>query len=223
MEKPNKYLIEKRVTQNLIQSNQKFRDSIGTLEDIFSYGTNLLVRCLHQKVQTGIKKDILLSCFLKQNLYHLDSFIEQCRLGQIHSCVLQLRTILEISFYVEYILHDESLASDICTLFYVSGLRDEKKLFECSQTYFPDDQIGIERIQQIDKILNQPEYQKANKEFAKKNRKWYQVNDNSNANLRQLAKFLQREEEYLFTAILVAVLMVPICLAIFVVMKMGTH
>lgn len=201
------------------QASIHLEAQITLFEDLANYGSMLLPRLIHTSKDLSLHDSIVIGVFLRQIVAMLDSFTVLLREGATHAAYLPARSAFEASLFSEWIL-----ASDIeekTDHYYVQCVREERKwtrrasengkeessFRQLMQDYGVDlascrpdiGKLADERINEIEKVLSQPQLAEINQRFERaqnkgKNVHWYQLLGVSS--IRQLAKSLGRLGEY---------------------------
>lgn len=101
-----------------------FQDDLDLLNEFLDYGTYLIPRCFSDSA-SSIADLCLLFVLFRQYLCHLDGAINNLSQGNAFSAQLQIRSMLEHSFLLEWILKEDTDTK--CDYLYVSNLRSRKR------------------------------------------------------------------------------------------------
>jgi len=115
---PNPYLLNRQ--RPAAEAKQHFSHILTTVEDIVNYGTNLIIRCL-KTADVDIVEMVTIGILLKHAVSMLDGMHVLIFNGAVYSSNLQLRSLLEASLYMQWILKDDSTNRAKC--FFVGDLR----------------------------------------------------------------------------------------------------
>lgn len=154
---------------------------LDSMRDLVSYGTNLIVRCVGDS-QRQTKDRVVLTILLRQAVAMLDSVEVQLSKGCTHTANLQMRALFEASVYIEWILAGDSERK--ARYYHVHNLRRKRMWANRTQPGSPEatdfaaemgkyglkisDELrkkSLEQIQEIDRILAQPELAAINADF----------------------------------------------------------
>ncbi|MBN1931648.1 MAG: hypothetical protein JW786_08590 [Desulfobacterales bacterium] len=217
--KPNPFLLDR--DQAAADANLHFSEALSAVEDIVNYGSNLIIRVL-KTTEVGILEMVTIGILLKHVVSMFDGIhILLCN-GAVYSSNLQLRSLLEASLYMQWILKQDSEHRASC--FYVGDLRRKLQWNRRHQIGTPENQeylpgfnwrkprsereeaelnLELQKDEQaLGDILNADEFRHINQTFAKlrKNKKydvpWYKVAGTKS--VFQIADDLQRTVEYEF-------------------------
>jgi hypothetical protein len=212
---PHRILLDRDLPSVLIKEN--FADSLGLLEELVNYGSNLIPRCFISS-EKKIPDIVVVLNFLKQGVSLMDSIHILVARGATVACLILLRSLFEISIYLDWIFQKDSERRG--TLYFVWDLR--KKLYwarsmrkgtsehEAHKIHMIGAPIGAvmpgldessidKTIETLRKLCALPECTGVDSEFESyknglRDRDWY-VPGGVN-NFREMAKAVKREGEY---------------------------
>jgi hypothetical protein len=214
-EKPHKYLLDRDLYSVIIK--EQFAESLSLLEELVNFGSNLIPRCFESSDKKLHEVGILLN-FLKQGVALLDSIHILAPRGATTPCFLSLRSLFEISVYLEWIFQKETEKRG--TLPFVWNLRNKLYWTRCVKPGTPEHEAhkqhmadtitgpiprGLDtafvdaEIALLNSKLSAPECAAINAEFdrikkGQKDKEWYcpaGVN-----NFREMAKAVGKEGQY---------------------------
>jgi len=121
MEKEYTPLIDRK--ESFDNVNKHFKEQTDLLVDLVNYGSNLLPRCFTMS-NKGITEVVVIGVLFKQALSMLDAFEVLFTNGVIQPSYLQTRALFEVSWYMEYILKEDSERR--AKHYFVSNLRNDR-------------------------------------------------------------------------------------------------
>lgn len=214
-EEPHKTLLDRDLYAVLIKEH--FSDSLGLLEEMVNYGSNLVPRCFASS-EKELHDVVIVLNFLKQGVSLLDSIHILAAKGSTVPCFISLRSLFEVSVYLDWIFQKDTKKRG--SLYFVWNLR--KKLYwtlsvkkgtpehEAHKKHMSDSSTGAElkgvdeklidaEIALLKDKLSAPECAAINQEFEKlknglRDREWYLPGGINN--FREMAKAVKREAEY---------------------------
>ncbi|MFM0454843.1 DUF5677 domain-containing protein [Paraburkholderia nemoris] len=197
---------------------KRFKSQLGLMAELANYGSNLIARVFGSSPKQ--LEDAMVCGLLRQFVAMIDGIEILASQGAFHSANLQVRTALEASLYIEWIIRGDS---DLKARYYqVANLRDDRNW---AQRLIPDTpefqqymkmcgEVGIERPDQnghrrkigeaethrVDELLASSELAEINKKFETfKKKKGYEgdwVGFLDAKSIRGVAKELNRLPEY---------------------------
>jgi len=213
-EEPHK-ILERDLYSVLIKEH--FSESLELMEDLVNYGTNLIPRC-YASSEKKIHDIVILVNFLKQAVSLLDSIHILSAKGSTVSCFISLRSLFEISVYLDWIFQQETEKRG--SLYFVWDIRQKLHWALSMKEGTPENQdcklyirdslkrvalsakdpsLLESQISLLEKQLLADECAKINQEFKRRkkgfrDREWY-VPGGVNS-FREMAKAVKREGEY---------------------------
>jgi uncharacterized protein DUF5677 len=189
---------------------------VDLIYDLVNYGSNLIPRAFASS-ERNLKDTVVIAVLLRQAVAMLDGVEVLLSKGACHAAQLQMRALFEAALYIEWILSADS--EEKATYYYVHNLRRKRLWALKTQPGFPDSQQFInlmnksgvqvtqeitdscnKQIKEIDRVLSQTEFAKANSAFDKHKKgkrevSWYVPLGESN--LRTIAEKVDRLPLYL--------------------------
>lgn len=121
---PNPNLLDRH--RPSIEIRENFEDQLNLIEDIVNYGSNLVMRCLKTQ-RLDLVGIITIGSFLKHCVSMLDAIHVLVLNSAVFPANLQLRSLLESSLYMQWILKEQSEHRAKC--FYVGELRKKREWY----------------------------------------------------------------------------------------------
>ncbi len=174
------------------------------IDEFVNMGTNIIAWALHKK--DGKDHDLILSLILRRFVELADSISILVRSSSIEPAKIILRSLFEMSFYIEYILKNDTERK--ITIFSLNEDWEEKAALRSILDRFKselgeEDKKKIkERINKIGCILDSQEYKEIMDEYKKvkkkikRSPKWYSL-FNGPKNIAEIAKYINRENIYI--------------------------
>lgn len=211
---PHRTLLDRNLYPAL--AKEHFGDSLGLLEELVNYGSNLVPRCFVSS-QRELHDVVIILNFLKQGVALLDSIHLLAAQGATIPCFISLRSLFEVSVYLDWVFESETRKRG--TLYFVWNLR--RKLHwtlsvkqgtpehEAHKLHMKDAAMGATvaageqlidaEIDLLKKKLSAPECAAIDAEFERRrkgsmDREWYVPGGVSN--FREMARTVKREGEY---------------------------
>jgi hypothetical protein len=202
-------ILDRQYVRNIVKSH--YQESVLFLRTLTDYGSNFIFRAYNTSNQ-ALTDIILIFSFLKQSVMNLDAISVLLEQGCADACEYPLRSLLEQSFYIEWLLSGDT--DNKIYHYYVSHLRKMRashnysidvhhhKKIPQTPTEFPIEIINWAKKEnrEIEEVLNDPYLKSINQEFEKFYKKrgfepnWlkiYGVNS-----LKGIAVTLHKEEIY---------------------------
>jgi hypothetical protein len=196
-----------------------FKDSVQLLNEVLDYGTFLLPRAYGSSPR-DIKAICLIFVQFRQFLAHLDGVAVLTGDGNCISAILQLRSLLEITLVMEWILKDDTEAK--INHLWVANIRRRKqwqsipisgtpeaarRADAASRISLTPEQLNEiqNEVRQLDNVLARPEFSGINAKFETDyatrgfDRPWYEVYDPASQpriTIREIADEVGRLAEY---------------------------
>jgi len=212
---PHKGLLDRDLYAVLVKEN--FSETTDLLEELVNYGSNLIPRCFESS-EKKLHDTVIILNFLKQAVALLDSIDILTSKGSTVPCFLCLRSLFEISTYLEWIFQKDTEKRG--SLYFVWDLRrklrwtlsikPETREYEAHERHMSDSNVpvmppGVDaklidaQIALLNAKLLVPECASINQEFERiKNgltdKDWYTPAGVSN--FREMAKAVKRQGEY---------------------------
>jgi hypothetical protein len=197
---------------------EHLRPWTGLVNDITSYGTNLIPRCFNSSGRK-LEDVMLLAVLLRQVVAMIDGVDILLSNGAVHAANLQMRALFEASVYIDWILLGDSEKKAV--YYYVHNLRRRRQWAMLAQPGTKQSQdftemlnkVGMpigdnvrdsaqSRIKDIDRILSQPTFAAVSADFEKRREKkafdpaWYvPLGERS---LRTMSKKVDKAALYVF-------------------------
>jgi hypothetical protein len=211
----HKGLLDRDLYAVLVKEN--FSETTDLLEELVNYGSNLIPRCFESS-EKKLHDTVVILNFLKQAVALLDSIHILASKGSTVPCFLCLRSLFEISTYLEWIFQKDTEKRG--SLYFVWDLRrklrwtlsvkpgtpeceaHKQHLSDANVAAIPpgvDAKLVDAQIAQLNRKLSVPECASINQEFeriknALTDKEWYAPAGVSN--FREMAKAVKREGEY---------------------------
>jgi hypothetical protein len=212
---PHNILLDRDLYAVLIKEN--FSETTDLLEELVNYGSNLIPRCFESS-EKKLHDTVIILNFLKQTVALLDSIHILASRGSTAPCFLCLRSLFEISTYLEWIFEKDTEKRG--SLYFVWDLRRKLRWtlsikpgtreHEAHKQHMSDAGVaaippGVDaklvdaQIAQLNAKLSVPECASINQEFERiksglTDKEWYAPAGVSN--FREIAKAVKREGEY---------------------------
>jgi uncharacterized protein DUF5677 len=212
---PHNILLDRDLYAVLIKEN--FSETTDLLEELVNYGSNLIPRCFESS-EKKLHDTVIILNFLKQAVALLDSIHILASRGSTAPCFLCLRSLFEISTYLEWIFEKDTEKRG--SLYFVWDLRrklrwtlsikpgtreheaHKQHLSDAGVAAIPpgvDAKLVDAQIAQLNAKLSVPECASINQEFERiksglTDKEWYAPAGVSN--FREIAKAVKREGEY---------------------------
>jgi hypothetical protein len=190
-----------------------FKDIIDLLDEVLDYGSFLLSRAYGSSPK-DIKANCLVFALFRQFLAHLDGVTSLLKTGNCSSANLQLRSLLEITHVIEWILISDT--ENKIHYFHVANLRRRRQKQSMAIPGTPEatrhaqaasripltpEQLNEikEEVKRIDKILAEPEFASINAKFEPHylskgfDKPWHKVYGKS---IQQIANDIHKLNEY---------------------------